>query len=99
MVTGVFEALGDPMRRHILQLLMQGERPAGEIVDAIRETTTISQPAVSQHLKLLREAQLVTARAEGTRRFYALSPEGLDAAQAWLARLSDALRRSSNRSA
>lgn len=88
-MTGVFEALGDPMRRHILELLRAGERPAGEIVDAIRETTTISQPAVSQHLKVLREAQLVTARAEGTRRFYALSMEGLDAAQAWLARLAD----------
>ena len=87
-MTGVFEALGDPMRRHILELLIAGERPAGEIVDAIRETTTISQPAVSQHLKVLREAQLVTARAEGTRRFYALAPEGLDAAQAWLARLA-----------
>jgi DNA-binding transcriptional ArsR family regulator len=51
----------------------------------------ISQPAVSQHLKVLREAGLVSVRAEGTRRVYALDPAGLDAARAWLARLADPL--------
>jgi len=87
----VFEALGDPVRRAILELLAGGEQPAGEIVEALQAQTPISQPAVSQHLKVLRDAGLVTARAAGTRRFYALDEAGLDAAQAWLARLADPL--------
>jgi DNA-binding transcriptional ArsR family regulator len=81
----VFDALGDATRRQILELLASGEQPAGSVVEAL----PISQPAVSQHLKVLREARLVTVRAEGTRRLYAIDPAGIDAAQAWLARLSD----------
>jgi DNA-binding transcriptional ArsR family regulator len=87
----VFEALGDPVRRAILELLTGGEQPAGEIVAALQAQTPISQPAVSQHLKVLRDAGLVTVRAAGTRRFYALDEAGLDAARAWLARLADPL--------
>jgi DNA-binding transcriptional ArsR family regulator len=87
-VNGVFEALGEPVRRRILELLAAGERPVGTLVT---ELTSSSQPAVSQHLKVLREARLVTVRAEGTRRLYALDPAGVDAAQAWLARLADSL--------
>lgn len=87
---GVFEALGDPVRRLILELLAAGEQPAGSLVAAL-QPVAISQPAVSQHLRVLREANLVTARAMGTRRIYALDQAGLDAAQAWLARLADPL--------
>jgi DNA-binding transcriptional ArsR family regulator len=84
----VFDALGDPTRRQILELLATGEQPAGAVVEAL----PISQPAVSQHLKVLREARLVTMRAEGTRRLYAIDAAGVDAAQTWLARLSDPFR-------
>ncbi len=80
----IFDALGDPTRRQILELLASGEQPAGSVVEAL----PISQPAVSQHLKVLREARLVTVRAEGTRRLYAIDPAGIDAAQAWLGTLS-----------
>jgi DNA-binding transcriptional ArsR family regulator len=90
-VDGVFEALGDPVRRLILELLATGEQSAGAIVAAVQARAPISQPAVSQHLKVLREAGFVNARAEGTRRFYALDQPGLDAAQVWLARLTDPL--------
>jgi DNA-binding transcriptional ArsR family regulator len=83
----VFEALGDPVRRHVLLLISAGELPAGEIVAQVRERTPMSQPAVSQHLRALREASLVTVRAEGNRRLYALDPEGIAVAQAWLAQL------------
>jgi DNA-binding transcriptional ArsR family regulator len=88
-VSGAFEALGDRTRRQILELLAGGEQPAGELVVALQARGPISQPAVSQHLKVLREAGLVSARAEGTRRLYALDDAGLEAVQAWLARLAD----------
>jgi DNA-binding transcriptional ArsR family regulator len=88
-LAGIFEALGEPVRRQILELLAAGEQSAGTIVAALQARTQISQPAVSQHLKLLREAGLVTARAEGTRRIYALEDAGLDAARTWLAELAD----------
>jgi DNA-binding transcriptional ArsR family regulator len=87
----VFDALGEPTRRQILGLLAAGEHPAGAVVDALRAQAPISQPAVSQHLKVLREARLVSVRAEGNRRLYAIDEAGIDAAQAWLARLSDPL--------
>src|SRR4051812_33651453 len=82
----VFDALGDSTRRQILGLLAGREQPAGAIVAALR---SISQPAVSQHLKVLRDAGLVTVRAEGTRRFYAVDEAGIDAARAWLTQLVD----------
>jgi DNA-binding transcriptional ArsR family regulator len=90
-VDGVFEALGDPVRRQILEALAAGEQPAGRVVDAVRARGHISQPAVSQHLRVLREAGLVRVRAEGTRRLYAVDPGGLAAARAWLERLADPL--------
>jgi DNA-binding transcriptional ArsR family regulator len=90
-VSGVFEALGDPTRRRILELLASGEQPAGTVVAALQAQAPISQPAVSQHLKVLREAGLVTVHSEGTRRLYAIEEAGLDAAKAWLARLTDPL--------
>lgn len=88
---GVFEALGDPVRRHILDLLAAGEQPTGSLVAALQARTPISQPAVSQHLRVLREARLVTVRAVSTRRIYALDQAGVDAALAWLTRLGDPL--------
>ncbi|WP_278312404.1 ArsR/SmtB family transcription factor [Lolliginicoccus levis] len=87
----VFEALGDPVRRAILDVLSRGERAAGDLVAAARGEAPISQPAVSQHLKVLREAGLVQVRAEGTRRIYALDPTSINAARDWLAALADPL--------
>lgn len=88
-MNGVFEALGEPARRLLLELLSAGEQPAGALVAALQSRMPMSQPAVSQHLKVLRDARLVSVRAAGTRRLYALDPAGLDAALAWLARLAD----------
>ena len=75
-----FEALAEPNRRRILDLLRAGERPAGDLVEAL----SISQPGVSKHLKLLREAGLVSVRADGQRRMYRLEPQGLADLDAWL---------------
>jgi DNA-binding transcriptional ArsR family regulator len=88
---GVFDALGEPVRRLILELLAAGEQPVGPLVTALQSRMRISQPAVSQHLKVLRDASLVSVRASGTRRLYALDRAGLDAAQAWLTGLTDPL--------
>ncbi|MET0294283.1 MAG: metalloregulator ArsR/SmtB family transcription factor [Phenylobacterium sp.] len=76
-----FEAVAEPNRRRILDLLREGERPAGDLVDAL----AISQPGVSKHLKLLREAGLVSVRPDGQRRLYQLRAEGLAGLEAWLA--------------
>ena len=84
MEMNAFDALGDPVRREILRLLVGGERPAGEIADAIGARFQISQPAVSQHLKVLREQELVLVRAEGTRRVYAVNPAPLREIDDWL---------------
>jgi DNA-binding transcriptional ArsR family regulator len=75
-----FEALGDPNRREILRLLGTGDRPVGELADAM----PISRPAVSRHLRLLKDAGLVSERAEGTRRIYHLQDDGLRAVQDYL---------------
>jgi DNA-binding transcriptional ArsR family regulator len=75
-----FEALADPHRRAILELLHGGERSVREIADEL----PITRPAVSRHLRLLREAGLVTSSAEGTRRLYRLHDAGLDAVHAYL---------------
>jgi DNA-binding transcriptional ArsR family regulator len=75
-----FEALGDPNRREILRLLGAGDKPVREIAEAM----PISRPAVSRHLRLLKEAGLVTERAEGTLRIYQLREEGMVSVQAYL---------------
>ena len=80
---GVFEALGDPTRRRILQLLSAGEQPAGALVTALG---SITQPAVSQHLKVLREADLVAFTPDGARHVYQVRPDGLAALRADLDR-------------
>lgn len=86
---GVFDALGDPVRRRILELLDDGERPAGAVVEALRAEFGISQPATSQHLRILRGAGLVTVRAEGTRRIYGVDAAGLAVAKDWLMRFAE----------
>jgi DNA-binding transcriptional ArsR family regulator len=90
-VPGVFDALGDPVRRAILELLAGGQDSAGALTAALQARLPISQPAVSQHLRVLREAGLVRVQPAGRRRIYALEQAGLDAAGAWLARLADPL--------
>jgi DNA-binding transcriptional ArsR family regulator len=75
-----FEALGDPNRRAIVELLHDGDRSVRELADAL----PISRPAVSRHLRLLKQAGLVTDRAEGTRRLYRLHEEGPEAVRAYL---------------
>jgi DNA-binding transcriptional ArsR family regulator len=75
-----FDALGDPHRRAIVELLRAGDRSVRELADEL----PISRPAVSRHLKLLKDAGLVTDRAEGTRRLYRLHAEGIEAVQAYL---------------
>lgn len=90
MAGAVFDALGDPVRRRVLELLGDGERPAGAIADALHAQFGISQPATSQHLRVLRAAGLVTVRAEGTRRIYGVDDAGLAVAREWLARFADA---------
>ena len=78
------DVLGDPVRRRILELLATGEHPAGALVEAIYAEFGISQPAVSQHLRVLRESGLATVRAEGTRRLYAVDAEPLEEVDRWL---------------
>ena len=84
------DVLGDPVRRRILELLLAlGDSPAGAITEVIRAETGISQPAVSQHLRVLREQEFVTVRSEGTKRIYALRPEAFAPVAAWLAPFND----------
>jgi DNA-binding transcriptional ArsR family regulator len=75
-------ALADPTRRRIVEMLALRDRTAGEIVDEFDMTA----PAISQHLKVLREAKLVTVRAEGQHRIHSLDPEGLQEVEAWIAK-------------
>jgi DNA-binding transcriptional ArsR family regulator len=79
-----FDVLGDPVRRRILELLAGGESSAGDVAAAVRADFGISQPAVSQHLKVLRDNGFATVRAEGTRRLYAVDPTGMQQADAWV---------------
>ncbi|MEH0970511.1 metalloregulator ArsR/SmtB family transcription factor [Micromonospora sp. CPCC 205546] len=79
-----FDVLGDPVRRRILELLSDGEMTAGGLCDVIRREFGISQPAVSQHLKVLRDNGFATVRPEGTRRLYAVDPRPLREVDGWL---------------
>ncbi|MBA2807281.1 winged helix-turn-helix transcriptional regulator [Streptomyces sp. KM273126] len=81
-----FEVLGDPVRRRILELLAEGERTSGSVSEVIRAEFGISQPGVSQHLKVLRENGFATVRPEGTRRLYAVNSEPLRDIDVWLDR-------------
>jgi DNA-binding transcriptional ArsR family regulator len=84
VVVHAFDVLGDPVRRRILELLADGEAAAGDVTGVVQREFGISQPAVSQHLKVLRENGFARVRPEGTRRLYALSPEPLQEADAWM---------------
>jgi DNA-binding transcriptional ArsR family regulator len=85
-----FDALGDGNRRAIMRLLSAGDRSVRELADEL----PISRPAVSRHLRLLKQAGLVVDRPEGTRRLYRLHDEGLDAVRDYLEQLwGDAARR------
>ncbi len=77
------DVLGDPVRRRVLELLADGELSAGEIGAVIQREFGISQPAVSQHLRVLRESGFATVRAAGAKRLYAVDPAPLEAADAW----------------
>jgi DNA-binding transcriptional ArsR family regulator len=76
----VFAALHDPTRRVVLERLRDGPKPVGEIARGL----PVTRPAVSQHLKVLKEAGLVDDRSVGTRRIYHIDPKGLGAMRAWL---------------
>jgi DNA-binding transcriptional ArsR family regulator len=78
------DVLGDPVRRRLLELLAGGERAAGELGAVVRDEFGITQPAVSQHLRVLRETGFATVRADGTRRLYAAAPARLREADDWL---------------
>ncbi|MCF4123296.1 metalloregulator ArsR/SmtB family transcription factor [Antribacter sp. KLBMP9083] len=82
------DALGDPVRRRVVELLADGPRPAGEIVEALRDERGLSQPGTSRHLRVLREAGLVTSTADAQRRVYSLAPGALRDAQDWLDQVS-----------
>jgi DNA-binding transcriptional ArsR family regulator len=76
-----FQVLAEPSRQTILELLRDGERPVGEIVDHLQ----LSQPAVSKHLRVLRDAGMVQTRADAQRRLYRIRPEPLAELDDWLA--------------
>jgi DNA-binding transcriptional ArsR family regulator len=80
-----FHALGDPTRRAIFELLAEGPRPVGDLARQL----PVSRPAVSQHLRVLKDAGLVVDRPAGTRRLYQLNPEGVGAMRSYLDRFWD----------
>jgi DNA-binding transcriptional ArsR family regulator len=81
-----FDVLGDPVRRRILELLADGEQAAGQVSAVVQKEFGISQPAVSQHLRVLRDNGFATVRAEGARRLYAVDATGLQEVDLWLQR-------------
>lgn len=81
-----FDVLGDPVRRRILELLADGELSSGEVSAVIQDEFGITQPAVSQHLKVLRDAGFATVRPEGARRLYTVNSAPLRDVDVWLDR-------------
>lgn len=79
-----FDVLGDPVRRRILELLADGELTSGAVTAVVQAEFGISQPAVSQHLKVLRDNGFATVRPEGTRRLYAVDDAPLHEVDEWL---------------
>ena len=79
-----FDVLGDPVRRRILELILEDEQTSGDIVRVIRSEFGITQPAVSQHLRVLRENGFARVRPQGTRRLYAVEPAPLQVVDGWL---------------
>lgn len=84
-----FDVLGDPVRRRILELLGAGEKPAGAIVEVIQAEFGISQAAVSQHLKVLRENGFANVRTDGPRRVYSVDARPLQDVDSWLDQFRD----------
>jgi DNA-binding transcriptional ArsR family regulator len=85
-----FDVLRDPVRRRILELLADAEQTSGAITAVIQDEFGISQPGVSQHLRVLRETGFATVRAEGTRRLYAIESAALHEVDTWLQRFRHA---------
>ena len=85
MASTTFDVIAEPTRREILDLLRERPRPVGELVDLLG----ISQPGVSKHLRVLRQAKLVRARADAQRRWYEVDPRPLTEIEAWLAPYRD----------
>jgi DNA-binding transcriptional ArsR family regulator len=85
-VMNAFDVLGDPVRRSILDQLVDGEQTAGEITTSIQESFGITQPAVSHHLRILRESGFTRVRREGTKRLYAVESDAFRQADEWLER-------------
>jgi DNA-binding transcriptional ArsR family regulator len=81
-----FDVLGDPVRRRILELLSAGELTAGAVTSVVQREFGISQPAVSQHLKVLRDSGFATVRPQGTRRLYAVDAAPFRELDEWLER-------------
>ena len=81
-----FDVLGDPVRRRILELLADGEHASGEVVAIVQKEFGITQPAVSQHLKVLRESGFATVRIDGARRIYAVDGVAMQEVDEWLDR-------------
>ena len=81
-----FDVLGDPVRRRIVELLAEGERTAGDLTERVQAEFGITQPAVSRHLRVLRDAGFATSEAQAQRRLYRLRPEPLAEVDAWLGR-------------
>ena len=81
-----FDVLGDPVRRRILELLAGGELTAGAVAGVVQREFGISQPAVSQHLKVLRDSGFATVRPQGTRRLYAVDAAPFQELDEWLDR-------------
>jgi DNA-binding transcriptional ArsR family regulator len=79
-----FDVLADPVRRRILELLATGEHASGEVVDVIAHEFGISQAAVSQHLKVLRDSGFASVRIDGARRIYAVDAAPMQEVDAWL---------------
>jgi len=79
-----FDVLGDPVRRRILELLAEGEHSSGELSEVVQMEFGISQPAVSQHLKVLRESGFANVRPDGVRRLYAVDSAPLEEVDMWL---------------
>lgn len=81
-----FDVLGDPVRRRILEALVEGEHSSGDLVDVVGEEFAVSQSGVSQHLRVLRENGFAIVRREGTRRIYSLDTAGLQEVDSWMER-------------
>jgi DNA-binding transcriptional ArsR family regulator len=81
-----FDVLGDPVRRRILELLATGEHASGEVVAVVQREFGISQPAVSQQLRVLRDSGFASVRSDGTRRLYSVRTGPLREVDAWLER-------------